>query len=62
VVWVVLAIFSAMIAWLDLGCTGCILYSVLSLVILVVHVMAIVKGLNGQRMIIPGVSQYADKF
>jgi uncharacterized membrane protein len=62
VVWVVLAIFSAMIAWLDLGCTGCILYSVLSLVILVVHVMAIVKGLNGQRLIIPGVSQYADKF
>jgi uncharacterized membrane protein len=61
-VWVVLAIFSAMIAWLDLGSTGCILYSVLSLVILVVHVMAIVKGLNGQRLIIPGVSQYADKF
>ena len=48
-----------------LGCTsGCLITSVnliLWLVILVVHVMCIVKGVNGERFIIPGVSQYADK-
>jgi uncharacterized membrane protein len=30
--------------------------------IIVVHVLAIVKGVNGQRLIIPGVSQYVDRF
>ena len=49
-----------------MGCTsGCLITSVnlvLWLVILVVHVMCIVKGINGERFIIPGVSQYADKF
>ena len=29
---------------------------------LVLHIFAIVKGINGQRLIIPGISQYADKF
>jgi hypothetical protein len=27
-----------------------------------VHVMAIVKGVNGGRLIIPGVSEYASRF
>jgi uncharacterized membrane protein len=44
------------------GCVTGIVSLVLWLGILVVHVMAIVKGLNGQRLIIPGLSQYADKF
>ena len=26
------------------------------------HIFAIIKGINGQRLIIPGISQYADKF
>jgi len=48
------------------GCaSGCLMPSislVLWLIILVVHVMCIVKGVNGERFLIPGVSQYADKF
>ena len=32
------------------------------LAILVVHVLCIMKGVNGQRFLIPGVSEYADKF
>jgi hypothetical protein len=28
---------------------------------LVLHVMCIVKGINGQRLIIPGLSEFADK-
>jgi uncharacterized membrane protein len=30
--------------------------------ILAVHIIAIVKGINGQRLIIPGVSEYANRF
>jgi uncharacterized membrane protein len=30
--------------------------------ILALHVVAILKGVNGRRLIIPGVSEYADRF
>jgi hypothetical protein len=30
--------------------------------ILAVHVVAILKGVNGRRLIIPGVSEYANRF
>jgi uncharacterized membrane protein len=30
--------------------------------ILAVHVVAILKGINGERLIIPGVSDYASRF
>lgn len=62
IVWVALAIVGMALAWVDVGCTGCVLQSVLLIVMLVVHVMAIVKGLNGQRLILPGISQFADRF
>lgn len=62
VIAILLSIFTTLVAFVDLGCTGCILHSALAIVILVVHVMAIVKGLNGQRLIIPGLSQYVDRF
>ena len=62
IVWVALAILGFAIAALDIGCTGCVLQSILLIVMLVVHVMAIVKGLNGQRLILPGISQFADRF
>ena len=44
------------------GCIFGLLWPVFILVILVVHIMAIVKGLNGQRLLIPGISEYADRF
>lgn len=62
VIWLALTILGMILAPLDIGCTGCLLQTVLLVVMLVVHVMAIVKGLNGQRLIIPGISQYADRF
>lgn len=62
VIAILLSIFTTLVAFVDLGCTGCVLHSALAIVILVVHVMAIVKGLNGQRLIIPGLSQYVDRF
>jgi uncharacterized membrane protein len=66
IIAVVLAIIGAVLtgvtAGMDFGCGGCVLQSIFWIVILVVHVMAIVKGVNGQRLIIPGISQYADRF
>jgi len=44
------------------GCLGLFLWPIISLGILVLHVLCIVKGVNGQRFIVPGVSQYADRF
>jgi uncharacterized membrane protein len=30
--------------------------------VIVVHIICIVKGLNGERFMVPGISQYADRF
>ena len=60
--WVALSFFSMATAALDLGCTGCLLHGVLGLFFLVVHVIAIIKGVSGQRLVIPGLSQYVDRF
>ena len=45
-----------------LGCIFGLLVPVFILAILVVHVLCIVKGLKGQRFLIPGVSEFADRF
>jgi uncharacterized membrane protein len=45
-----------------LGCIFSLLIPVLMLAILIVHVLCIVKGVNGQRFLIPGVSEFADRF
>jgi uncharacterized membrane protein len=49
-----------------LGCfaagVGTLLWFVVVIGILVIHIMCIVKGVNGQRFTLPYVSEYADKF
>ena len=45
-----------------LGCLLAIFAPIVGLGIIVLHIFAIIKGINGQRLIIPGISQYADKF
>ena len=45
-----------------LGCIAGPIFPFLLLGILVVHIMAIVKGLKGDRLRLPGISDYADKF
>jgi uncharacterized membrane protein len=69
VCWVVLYVALAIvqrILWtvFDWGCFGCFFSptSLVGLAALVVHIIAIMKALNGQRLIIPGVSEFADKF
>lgn len=62
VFWIVqmMLIFTHVLAFL--GCFLSIVELVLGLGILILHIMCIIKGVNGQRLVIPGVSQYADKF
>lgn len=43
------------------GCLGCLIGPLVGLPLLILHVMLIVKALNGERMLIPGISQYADQ-
>ncbi|HET9228446.1 MAG TPA: hypothetical protein VFR31_17350, partial [Thermoanaerobaculia bacterium] len=65
-VWIIigfaLGLLGGMMSFVDMGCGGCIMQWILGIVILVVHVMAIIKGLNGQRLIIPGVSDFVNRF
>ena len=62
ILFVVLTIVQTVTASVDCGITGCLLHSVAWVVILVVHILAIVKGVNGQRLIIPGLSDFANRF
>ena len=66
VVSIVLSLLSNVIGFADpSGCLGCLWAgpsSIVGLAALVIHVLCIMKGINGQRFIIPGISQLADKF
>ena len=43
------------------GCIAALFTPLLMLGELILHVMCIVKGINGQRLIIPGISEFANK-
>ncbi len=45
-----------------LGCIFGLLWPVFMLVILIVHILCIVKGVKGERFLIPGVSEFVDRF
>jgi len=45
-----------------LGCMLSFLAVPLWIAIVAIHAVAIVKGLNGSRLIIPAISEYADRF
>jgi uncharacterized membrane protein len=45
-----------------LGCVIAFLPALVFLGVLVVRVLAIMKGINGQRFLIPGVSEFANRF
>jgi uncharacterized membrane protein len=64
ILWIAVTIVTTVIsmASFGLGCIVSLLTLGLWLGILVVHVMAIMKGMNGGRLIIPGISEYADRF
>src|SRR5688572_20714841 len=45
-----------------LGCLVAIFAPIVGLGFLILHIVAIIKGINGQRLIVPGISEYADRF
>ena len=57
--WIV---FNIVIYMIPFGCVVGLLGPLVALAFLAVHIIAIVKGLNGQRLIIPGLSEYASRF
>lgn len=61
VFWVVFQILLFVLGSV-LGCLVGILAPLIFLGFVILHIAAIVKGINGQRLIVPGISQYADKF
>jgi uncharacterized membrane protein len=64
IVWVALGILTNVLAFVltPLGCLGALLIPIVWLGFLLLHVFAIIKGVNGERLIIPGVSEYANRF
>lgn len=57
--WIVISIVIT-----PLGVFGCVAFLFTPLLMLgelVLHVMCIIKGINGQRLIIPGLSDFANK-
>jgi fumarate reductase subunit D len=58
--WFVIHFAGAVIHFL--ACAGCLAGSVLAVLYLVVVILCIVKALNGERFIVPGLSQFVDRF
>ena len=60
VLWLAFAVLSMVLG--PLACVLAIVQMVLFIGIVVVHILCIVKGVNGERFLIPGISQYANRF
>jgi uncharacterized membrane protein len=60
VLWTVSTILGMVFA--PLGCVVSLFTLVVGLGVLAVHIMAMVKGVNGDRLIIPYVSEFANRF
>jgi uncharacterized membrane protein len=57
VVWIVFTILNSVLA-----CLGCVLYLVVLAAVLIFRGACIYKGLNGERLTVPGLSELADRF
>ena len=61
ILWIAITAVN-MVTGLFLGCLVGFLSLFLWLGLVILHIMCIVKGINGQRLTIPGVSEFAEKF
>jgi uncharacterized membrane protein len=64
VLWIAFTVATSVLSFITsgLGCLLSLFGPLIWLVIVVIHVVAMVKGTNGQRLIIPGISEYANRF
>jgi uncharacterized membrane protein len=60
VVWIAFVVVTALIHFL--ACLGCFAHMAVFLAFLVIRILCIVKATNGERFIIPVLSDYTDKF
>ena len=61
----VMLVLSFLVSWTFGGCFGLFVKFLAMLVcmgVAIVHIVAIFKALNGEKLIVPGVTQYVDKF
>jgi uncharacterized membrane protein len=58
--WIVIMAVGAISG--GLGCILGLIWPVFMLAILGLHVMCIIKGVNGERFLVPGLSEFADRF
>jgi uncharacterized membrane protein len=58
--WIVIMIVGAISG--GLGCILGLIWPIAMVAVLVLHIMCIMKGLKDERLLIPGVSEFADKF
>ncbi|MCU0303227.1 MAG: hypothetical protein MUC56_04105 [Thermoanaerobaculales bacterium] len=58
--WIVIMIVGAISG--GLGCVLGLIWPVAMLGILILHIMCIVKGVNGERFLVPGISELTDRF
>ncbi|MEE8137817.1 MAG: hypothetical protein V3T81_02945 [Thermoanaerobaculia bacterium] len=62
VAWIALGLALGVLSMIPaLGCVFGLVGLFIPLAILVIHIICIVKGVGGERFLIPGISQYADK-
>lgn len=61
ILWIAITVIN-MVTGFFLGCLVGFLSLFIWLGLIVLHVMCIVKGINGQRLTIPGVSEFAERF
>ena len=57
--WIV---FNIVVYMIPFGCVVGLIGPLVALAFLAVHIVAIIKGLNGQRLVIPTLSEYASRF
>jgi uncharacterized membrane protein len=60
--WVLLWIVLGIITSTGIGCVFVVAYPLVMIAWLVVTILSIMKAVKGQRFIIPGISDFADKF
>ena len=61
--WIIIFVLFTILSFIPgVGCVTSIISLFLWIPMLVVTILSIVKAVNGQRFIIPGLSDFADKF
>ncbi|MEM8934295.1 MAG: hypothetical protein AAGE94_24090 [Acidobacteriota bacterium] len=64
ILWIALNIFQWGVGLIvgPLACFGCFAFLAVAVVQIGFHIACIMKALNGERLLVPGISHYADQF